>query len=665
MHPFRPNPSQPRIAVENIIGISLQVGLPVLGDPGESRCPTDLRAVTWPDGKRIDLTWTNPEGVQSIIIKRSQLAHSAFITDDKETIYSGPAIEHFIDGAKIATTLGGPVGQQTPPLLEISQQATGIPLEENTYYYYTLYMTTKSGATGIFDYGIEARSNCQVTGLSIIDYFESPERGKWYGDWLYKLFPEKTRELDEVNKVALGRQRGYFEDFCHFLQGGFNIIRGHALALEHLTNVDRLPAGLVGRSFDQSTILGAWARRFAIPPERFILDPEILRRITASMIFLYKEKGTCPGIVDFTKVLTQWDSVCIEFGDEDGAACDRIYLRTWDTEITETEFILQLSSVNISPGIVEIPGAGLTPDRHINSLIVDSVWNQHRIVENSSQIIELEDETAVMAFEDLITIVIVAPVLGTIYDLVVTRTFGGPPRLNDQEYDVFKILDSANQEMSVSLTQADFSPTESRLRVDSSSPPTVGDAAAALGFVLGADFASRDPAGSFRVFTGCPTFLYDPLMDITLLPDQVPGIGNPNPHDILFSGGTLKGIPFVPGDTLLTIQSGIAKFVGTSTSVLGNVLTDTSANFGPMGSNNFAFLNPNRNQTQTFRIISSTTTTITVEAAIPGITLESLAAPVSSYFVLEFKENRFYQILTRLIDLFVPVTSKIFIFFDE
>jgi hypothetical protein len=668
-HPFIPNPSQPRIAVENVLGIALQVGLPPTGDPDNGRCPQDLRAISWPDGKRIDLKWTVPKDILGdsvitrIIIKRSQLGHSAFLTDDHELIYDGPSIEHFIDGKKVLETLGGPVGQQTPPDLEIGIPATGEDLHENTYYYYTLYMTVAEEPIGIYDFGLEAQSNCQVTGLSIIDYLGHPERGKFYGEYFYGLFSSKVREKDQAEAAALGRERGYFQDFCHFIQGGLNILRGNAQALEQLTDVDRLPAGLVGRAFDQSTILGAWARRFAIPPERFILDVEILRRIAASMIFLYKEKGTCPGLVDFTKVLTQWDSTCTEF-DSGVGPCNPIYLETWDTDTVKARILRQASLVVSVPGSLTIPGAGFTIDAHTDSLLVGPMFDQIQIDSNTADTLVFEDATAEVRVEDLITIDSVAAVGGDIYTLEITRTAGGPSEANDSEYNGYHIVDSANVSMTVQATEYIGVGSPSTVTVDSpGGAPSTGSAAVAFNYVLGAAFANRDPVAVFCVWTGCPTFLYDPLMDVTLRDIFTPDVVNP--HDVLYSGGILIGVAFQPGDTILTIQSGIAKFVGNATDVVGNTLTDTSANFGPNGTNEFHFLNPNQNQKRTWRIISNTATTLTVEPDIPGVTLEQVAAAGSRYAVLELKANRFYEILARLAELFIPVTSRLFIFFEE
>ena len=669
--PFRPNPSQPKVAVENIVSTSLKVGVPSVGDPARARCPQDLEAISWPEGKRIDLRWTNVEEVTHIIIKRSQIFNSAFLDDDTEIIYDGPNIDHFVDGKKVTETLGGPVGQQTPPFLEVgppTPPSTEEDLQEDTYYYYTLYMTTAEEPIGLFDYGLEASSPCQVIGLSILDYFNFNEvlleRGlptnKWYGEWFYNLFPAKTREHDANLAKAKGRERGYFRDMCRFVQGGFNIYRGHARAMVQLGDVGRTPAGLVGKAFDQSTILAAWARRFNIPPERFILDVGILRRIAASMIFIYKEKGTCPALVDFTKVLTRWDSECIEI-DPGIGPCNPIFLSTWDGDETEILIIRQLSSITIAAGAITVPGLGLVVDDHMDSLVIGSMWDQFQVNSNSNDEITLEDNTAVMRSEDLVTVDSVTSLGGDDYELEITRTAGGPAEANDQEYDTYYLLDSANELVQITGTEyvADGSP--SKIFVTTITTPVTGAAAIAYNFVAGAAFVNRDPVVKIRLYTKCPTFLYDPLIDVSSL--GINSVNVINPHDILFSGGTLIGTPFLPGDTILTIQSGIALFVGASTSIVGNTLTDTSANFGTDDSIFFHFLNPNMNQTGTFKIVSNTSTSLTVESSILGVTLESVAAAGSNYCVLDFKTHRFYQLLVRLIQLMRPTTTRIFIFF--
>src|SRR5690606_18955755 len=97
---YLPNPAQPLVAVENVSSFSMTVGIPRIGDPSNRRCPIKLQAVSWPGGKRIDLIWENPDHITRIIIKRGQLGHSAFLLDDKDVVYDGPPVEHFIDGKR-------------------------------------------------------------------------------------------------------------------------------------------------------------------------------------------------------------------------------------------------------------------------------------------------------------------------------------------------------------------------------------------------------------------------------------------------------------------------------------------------------------------------------------------------------------------------------------
>jgi hypothetical protein len=293
-----------------------------------------------------------------------------------------------------------------------------------------------------------------------------------------------------------------------------------------------------------------------------------------------------------------------------------------------------------------------------------SMWEQFQIQSNTADVLTLVDPTAVPRTEDLLTISSVSHISGSIYELECTRTAGGPTLLNDNEYDDMYVLDSANNLLEVvSTSTISATPGASSIIVDSAVLPTTGAAAAALSFILGGNFAARDPVVALDLHTHCPTFLYDPLMDASLIGLYGPDIVNP--HDILFAGGSLIGTPFIPGDTILTIDSGVAKFVGTATSVSGNVLTDTTASFGPNLSNEYHFLNPNRNQKGTFRIIANTPTTLTVESSLPGVTLETVAASGSSYYVLPFIEHRYYEVLRRLIDdVFTPVSTRVFIFFE-
>jgi len=665
--PLQPNPAQPLVVTDTAVSFILSVGIPRTGDQSNGRCPLDLRAVSWPGGRRIDLFWRNPDDVKRIIIKRGRVGHSAFLLDEKDVIYDGPPVTHFIDGRKLTETIGHPDFKQTPPTEEIGIPATGVDLEEDVYFYYTFYMTIKDNPVGIFDFGLEPKSDCQVTGLSLLDFqgYRRPDSGEesvWYGEYLYKRFSAETRERDLADAKAFGRgDRGYFQDFCLFVQGGLNIFRGNARALLQLNDVDKTPAGLTVSPFDQPVILAAWARRFNIEPERHILDVEILRRIAASMIFLYKEKGTCPGLVDWTKVLTLWDSICTEVEDDTGGLCNPIFLSTWDGETTKTVIERQWSLVIASPGSVTIPGAGLVPGAHVGSVVVDSMWNQFQILENTGDSITFRDGTEEVSPEDTLSISVVNVVGGTEYLLTVTRTSGGPVVVNDNEYAGYKLVDSANTLMDVTSVVADAPAAgTSQILVDSPSPPVPGNAASAYGYILGATFDDRDPVFRLCVFTGCPTFLYDPLMDVDLR-DVFDGF-TLNPHDILYSGSSLIGVPFVPGDTILSIPN-VAQHIGTVTSVSGNTLTDDDANFGPPGSLVESRLNPNQNARYYFKIVANTPTTITVESFTPGVQLENVSAENSQYSVLEFEDWRRYEILSRLIELFVPVTTRLFLFF--
>jgi len=636
----------------NVVAAQVQTNYPNQGDPGNGRCPIDLRAVTWPEGKRVDLFWTNPPGVTRIVIKRSRTFHSAFLIDEAEVIYNGPAVEHFIDGVPVPETVGRPGDLfQSPPDLEVGVPNTGVDLLEDTFYYYTVYVTVAPDPIGILDFGLEAKGRCQVTGLSITDYLRTDPDRRGRGEYLYHLFSQATRDRDAANAAAEGRTTGYLQDYARFVQGGISLMRGYTKALEQVGDASRAPAGLVGSAFDQATILANWARRFGIIPERRILDVSILRRIAESMILIYKEKGTCPSIVDFTKLLTLWDSTCAEF---EGLLCNPFYLATWDGMSEKDTYSWPSSLVTIQPGSIALPGAVLVQDKYANSLFKSAMGDVFQIAGNTTSVVTFADPAAVPNVEDLLTIGAVVPVAGTIYDLTVTRTQGGPVDLNDQEYDGYQLVDSAN---SIGDVVATTGGPPSVVRVDSPVLPVVGAAAVAPSYLLGAAFVDRNPQFTFDLRTKCPTFLYEPLKDLDLKGADF------DPFDVLFGGGSLLGTPFLPGDIILTIAAGVADAVGTSTSIVGNTLTDTTANFGPINSLSQFGLNPNRNQTALFRVVANTATTLTVSSPAPGVTLESVAKAGSRYFLLNLPNSRKYEILVRLIKLMLPSNTRIFIFF--
>lgn len=642
--PDNVNISVPFVNSSNVVGQQVQINYPNQGDEENAVCPYELRAVTWPEGRRIDLRWTNPPGVTRIVIKRSKVFHSAFITDEAEVIYNGAAIEHFIDGKIIEQTIGHPDTRQTPSELEVGVPNTGVDLAENEFYYYTLYMTVADEPIGIIDFGLEAAEGCQVTGLSAKNYLEGDlgiKRGD--GEWMYERHVgDKTREKDLSLSQGQGRETGYWQDHVRYHQGAISLYRAMNEGLLKLGDPSKMPAGLVGRAQDQASILKAFCRKLGWKPERLSLDVSVLRRLAQSSIFFYKEKGTCAGLVDLTKILTLWDSTCEGF---DTSGCNKVFFETWDGETEKLSKSNQASLLTIAAGSLSVPGNPFVEDDYFaGGLFRGPMGDSYKIASNTLQTLVFEDTTAVVLTEDLVTTTAQGGGLVTF-----TADDGHP--INDGEYDGYVFLDNNNDPWPIIGTFV----TAGVAQINVGAPVTLGAGAIAPSYLLGAAFANRDPQFLFDVYKGCPSLIWDPLIDNDLqLTDE-------DPFHYIWSGGALKGIPFYPGDHILTIAAGVADFVGTSTGVSGLTLTDSTADFGPNDSLKHYALNPNHNQTGLFRIVRNTKTTITVVSDYQDVDLEDVAVTGSTYFILDRPKQRKYETLARLLPN--SVADRVFIHF--
>lgn len=630
--------------VTNVVGTVLQLNYPNQGDVTNAVCPDDLRSVTWPEGKRVDLTWTNPTGVTRIVIKRSQTGHSAFLQDDTEVIYNGAPIEHFIDGIPLTTTIGHPNRVEAPPELEVGVPNTGVDLEEDTFFYYTIYMTSADVPIGVLDFGGgEALGRCQVTGLSITDYRNDGSTSNYARDYFYRAFDAATRDMDQFQAQAEGRTTGYHEDFSRFLQATFNLFRGYVKGLMKLADPGKSPAGLVGETFDQASILKGWVRLFNIPPERYVLDVNVLRRLATDMTFNYKEKGTCEGVQDFVKTVTLWDSTCTNVGDQ----AQGFFLETWDGTSAADAFSYPASLLAISAGQLILPAGILTPNLYDGGLFIDSVGDVFVIEENGTDVIAFSNGAAVVSPEDLITITLVA---GAVLDI---SPLDGH-LINDGEYDGLQLLDSTN----VSRTVLSTDGTTQQVTVDSVGT-TAGAGSIAPVFTLGASFAARDPQVIFRLwYGGKHSFLWEPLKDLALTGDL----------SLLFTGGSLLKLPFDDDDVIVEIAAGVAAHVGEvdTLTVLGNgniQVEDTSANFGPPDTLKGFYLNVNEDQTRTWRIVGNTQTKVDVELDNPSISPLNVAEAGTNYFVLDTPRTRRYEQLVRLLPRMLPTSTRGFIRF--
>lgn len=215
----------------------------------------------------------------------------------------------------------------------------GTGLLNDRFYYYTVF-TKPIGA------------NVAQAEFSIIDsgtptqaYAISTKDGK-FGDYLYSLWPEVHRSMDET------------EDLYDAMQVfGFQFNELHSLIKTY--NLQDSDNVLI-------TALLPLSEQFGLPSVGFSIGADTLRRIAKDMLPLWKLKGSKEGIALFIRQITTWD-VTDGTGDYSGSIQDTIpnvsALRFFDanlgntnTRITESDpFVPGGRFARGLPGII-IPG---------------------------------------------------------------------------------------------------------------------------------------------------------------------------------------------------------------------------------------------------------------------------------------------------------------------
>lgn len=627
----------------------IQLGFPNTGNKSNSLCPISLRAVTWPEGRRIDLTWENPSTATYVIIKRSATFHPFLINDSSDILYAGKPINHFIDGKVVDKTLGLPADQQSPADLDVPIPRTGEDLDEDKLYYYSVFITKAEEPYGIFDFGPFARPCMQVTGLSIIDIINR-QRSIYDGEYLYKLSPSNSVSLDLKQAQVDGRETGYWQDIARFHQAMPDELRGFIDQIVSTKVFSDGTPGLIGKATDQLNILNNQVKLFGFPTQTLIPDISILRRLAMNSVSIMSKKGTCKGIEEFIKIVTLWDVTCSIFDDNE---CLISYLKTWDGNATESVVAYPFSMISIQNGMVVLSNNDFVEGQFNGGILFDSMGGKYHIESNTNDTLFLEEQVLIEK-EDLLTITVVVPLGGNRYRLTVTRTSGGPALLNSNEYISYTILDSANTMCEVILHDK---VNPNLIEVLSLVLPIVGAAAVAPYYIQGVNFAARDPQIILRLFTHCPTFIWEPLMNVTLFSESDPGPFNP-----LFGGGLLKGNSLIPGDLIIIVKQGVADYIGIITNILSNLLIDNNANFEDDSALINYYVNPNRNQRALFTVESNDITNLNLVSPINSISASDIAKAGNNYFILDIVNAQFYNLLNYWIPLLTD--KRFFIFFE-
>jgi hypothetical protein len=289
---------------------------------------SDLIARTDCRGRIIYLKWTLPVMLDpAVAIIRSAKQWPFDLTDDFDVLYNGGAISEFYD--------------EGPTLTEPDKT-----LAANTYYYY---MVLVKDAADPLDptFPADINDDTRAFALSIADDLNSH-------DWLKKNTPRDYLKMDALS-APQGGGDGFLDKWLTVMGCWLNLMRGHMGAATLMGDDDEAPF----------TALTSKNQSLGMDPEGFAYDFSVLRRSVLALAYIWKIKGTCPGIVAAVSMFTKWDSVCVPL---DGSACpsSKLNLKTWDGVSTleyGTGDSTTITSVN---GTTTDTAAALTP-----SLFVD------------------------------------------------------------------------------------------------------------------------------------------------------------------------------------------------------------------------------------------------------------------------------------------------------
>lgn len=624
---------------------------------------TDLVARTHPDGRSVELFWTNPEGIvpENTKITRRLRNWPLVETDASDVVYSGVAL----DPTNAAPT-------------EPKYVDTGLlPVE---FYYYTVMVKAPGG--GITTYAIGADS--RVMGLSGRGAVELASDA-----FLKKQVIPPNYFSQDAAPPGNGEMQRYLTLFTGFL----NLLRSKTESLSLLSDWERAP-------FSHVTYL---SRMMGFEPEGGEYDLDTPRRVLLQLWELWQRKGALPGIAQAVRALVQWETELVEFGvSEDGSG-----IRSFGTDDTA---LAPQESHTVAPTVATWGGI-LDPAR----TWADALWRGGRLLDGMGNWFDIEDNTlgTTVSFTALQSVgpwrtALTAPAIVGARQIVVTNTTGfrvgqrlqlyNSATGNAQIIDIthintatktlsfwnplrfamasgsYVLWDMRKPEASYSGTVAvgiagEFSVTVAAgatvWPVGRWTGYVVKDAVGGFHTCTSSDAAKLYFAGDPYVWTATDTVeiarsfsagiaqlyykiengyhprLFNPTFDFTLVGTRL------DPAFYLYGGsaggGTFGACDlgiYVLGDVFGNPVPAVASRV---TSVAGAVITDSSASFT---ANEWAgyYILPNQNYTRTFKIASNTGSTITAESD-----LSAFATADQPYVILtERNAARYRRLLARI-----------------
>lgn len=619
---------------------------------------SSLKAKTWQGGTRIDLSWTNPgtgENVPRLMsIRRSRYGHPELhphlylgaapaglgINTFGEEIYSGVPISSYID--------------------------TVLP---DRFYYYTVFLTRAplaanfaadagtvaqfANQAGDTDWGPQAALQNKVTGLSTRNYYTAD------GSYLYERFPQTYRAQDEQDKIDTGSARGLLDKVSEFMQAGIDQYRGLINGAGFIRDPEDAPLGMVGEGFDQTSIVDSFLRDRGINPAIPALDALTKRRLWLGSMGCFKLGGSHAGVCNFAKLITGWRTLVCE---EPGGDISSRYLRTWDEVYVRDTFNVLKSSLTYTAGQVVITGGTLTPSKYKGSYYVDYFGNVKLILDNTATTITFVD-TAWVGYAEVVFTGVKNGANGV--DISSGWHFSQNP--NDWAYDGAKVIPSSDNTVRT-VTSTDYTPTGPSFQVTAAPPAGSTSYAIASAITAGGSFATRVVTHQFTLYSGIPSWLYNPKSDLSLAGTAT------DPFYVLWLGTNYYGsgnrVTSGFRDYLIRAPSGAAKY--TSLSVLSTVgaaneIWFTTADLSGDTVLPGDYVNPNRNQGQWFRIVhivvSGGTTKMRVEP-VSGMDPAALATVGDRAVIaprVTVDRDRFVR---SILPLILPAGSVLFVYYN-
>lgn len=597
---------------------------------------SDLVAKSWCEGKRIDLTWTNPviPGLQ-MTIRRSRFSYCTFITDPGEDIYSGPAVSTYSD--------------------------TG--LDEDTFYYYTIFLQWVTEW--------HTNENNKVLGLSIKDYFAR------YGHYVYNLLPRTYRERDA--DPVRGTNQYKLRDYCLVLQCGINLYRGWAEGIVKLRDVDLMPAGKLGEATNQLGILAAQNYDLGFTPDKSF-DAGLLRRMALSIIGITKKKGTCTGLVDLVKAFTTWDSRCDEyiepvcginriftswdgesyFNYTNGPGTDPLYAApgsTWDSATPGTFRIAAASVLSYGADIMPLTSTGKPTVKAIITNLGDFACVSSVSQVGPNYVLTFEDPTAYIRSELVGTGTAGGTTTWTIATVNASSypwQFPAPlarPRFGVNAFAGMKLMDNTGAEFTVISSDGDV--------LELSGIPADGAYAIADDFAGATTYAARVPLLKVTFLIGEFSFYPATIWDTRMLAE---GFKGPWSFTASLASSTVgSGSSGTPADVIMWVANE-HEVLGTSTALTTDTLTDGTKLWVV---NQWAgyYVLPNWDQTRLYRISANAANTLTV-ALNGGPGLDTVAGAGSHYVILSPENALKYAQLNKVLPNFVPVDTRPLVKFE-